>query len=106
VKLAAASILVLAGNVARMPPVAHQGDMFTDLMNVYRGCVRNGRLLVDEPTDLPEGSIVDLVLPDPGDDLDDEERARLHAALERSEDDLKHGRVVPAADVLRRLRDR
>jgi hypothetical protein len=35
-----------------------------------------------------------------GDDLDDDERARLHAALAESEDDVAAGRVRPAADVL------
>jgi hypothetical protein len=34
------------------------------------------------------------------DDFDDDERARLHAALAQSEDDLIAGRVRPAADVL------
>jgi len=41
-------------------------------------------LILDDPVDLPEGSEVDLVPADEGDDLDDEDRARLHAALERS----------------------
>jgi len=36
--------------------------------------VRGGRLVLDEPTDLPEGSEVDLVPVDAGDDLEDEER--------------------------------
>jgi hypothetical protein len=65
--------------------------------------VRNGRLQLDEPTELPEGSEVELVaLGD--DDLDDEDRARLHSALEESEDDVRHGRMVPAEDVIARLR--
>lgn len=32
--------------------------------------VRGGRLVLDEPTELPEGSEVELVLVDEGDDLD------------------------------------
>ncbi|MFY9341070.1 MAG: hypothetical protein WAT39_01180 [Planctomycetota bacterium] len=75
-------------------------------MTSYRGRVHKGRLLVDEPTDLPEGSIVDLVVPDSWDDLDDADRARLHASLDRSEKDEKEGRVAPAAQVFRRLRRR
>ena len=30
-------------------------------MMTVRGRVRNGRLVVDEPTDLPEGDVVELV---------------------------------------------
>ena len=36
-------------------------------MNI-RAHVKNGRLLVDEPTTLPEGTVLDLVLDDEGDD--------------------------------------
>jgi hypothetical protein len=75
-------------------------------MHTYRGRVRRGRLLVNEPTDLPEGSVVDLVLPDAWDDLDDASRRRLHAALERSLQEERDGRLLPAARVLRRVRRR
>ena len=67
-----------------------------------KGHVRNGRLVVDEPTDLPEGAVVELWLVD--DTLDDEERQRLHAALEASEDDFRAGRVISGEDVIARLR--
>jgi len=66
-----------------------------------RARVSNGRLVVDEPTTLPEGTEIDLVALD--DDLDDEERARLHAALEASEDDFRAGRVVDGEEVIARL---
>ncbi|MSP60155.1 MAG: hypothetical protein EXR72_07400 [Myxococcales bacterium] len=65
--------------------------------------VRGGRLILDEPFDLPEGSEVDLVPVDEGDNLDDEDRVRLHAALERSAEQFRAGRGIPAADVLRRF---
>jgi hypothetical protein len=67
-----------------------------------RGRVANGRLIVDEPTDLPEGAEVELRLVD--DELDEDERARLHAALEASEEDFRAGRVVPGHEVIARLR--
>jgi hypothetical protein len=67
-----------------------------------KATVRNGRLILDVPTDLPEGTEVDLVAADI-DDLDDDERDRLHAALAESEDDVAAGRVHPAADVLAEL---
>ena len=40
--------------------------------------VQGGRLILDEPTSLPDGSEVELVALD-GDDLDDDKRRRLHA---------------------------
>jgi hypothetical protein len=71
-----------------------------------RARVTNGRLLLDEPTSLPEGTVFDLVVDDEGDDLDDEERADLHAQLERASRSAAAGNVVPAADVLEMLRRR
>jgi len=68
--------------------------------------VKAGRLVVDEPTDLPEGTEVELLPLDPGDWLDDEDRAALHRALQDSEEDVKAGRLVDAAAVLRELRSR
>lgn len=66
--------------------------------------VRAGRLVVDEPTDLPEGTELELLPLDPGDWLDDSDRALLHDALRQSEDDVQAGRLVSAEDVLRELR--
>jgi len=43
---------------------------------------------------------------DEGDDLEDDDRARLHAALRQSDDEFKAGLGIPAADVLARLRPR
>jgi hypothetical protein len=58
---------------------------------------------VDEPTDLPEGTEVELVPLDPGDWLDADSRAALHQALLESEEDVKTGRLIDA-DVVRRER--
>ena len=68
--------------------------------------VRDGRLLVDEPTTLPEGTELELRPIDPGDRLDDADRAALHAALARSEQDIAAGRLIHADTVLDRLRSR
>ena len=68
--------------------------------------VQDGRLIVDEPTSLPEGTEVRLLPLDPGDWLDDADRAALHEALAQSETDVKADRLLDAADVLRRLRPR
>ena len=66
--------------------------------------VQDGRLIVDEPTDLPEGTEVRLLPLDPGDWLDDDDRKALHDALDLSEDDVKAGRLVDAVAVLKGLR--
>jgi len=68
--------------------------------------VKAGRLVVDEPTDLPEGTEIELLPLDPGDWLDEGDRAALHKALMDSEEDVKAGRLVDADAVLRELRSR
>jgi hypothetical protein len=69
--------------------------------------VKNGRLLLDEPTELPDGSEVDLVaVGSTADDLDDEDRKRLLQALDDAEEDVRQGRLVPADEVIAELRRR
>lgn len=68
--------------------------------------VKAGRLVVDEPTDLPEGTVVELLALDPGDWLAEEDRAALHRALRDSDEDVKAGRLIDADVVLRELRSR
>jgi hypothetical protein len=74
------------------------------LMSGVRARVINGRLVVDEPTSLPEGTILDLVVDDEGDDLSTEERAARDAALVRAWQEAQSGTVRPIADVLDDLR--
>ena len=73
-----------------------------------KASVRNGRLVLDEPTELPEGAVVDLVAigGDALEDLDDDERRELHAALAEgiAQDDA--GDTVDAGEVLAYLRAR
>jgi hypothetical protein len=71
-----------------------------------KATVRRGRLVVNEPTTLPEGTEIELLPLDPGDWLDDADRAALHAALAQSDADVAAGRLVDAADVLKGLRAR
>lgn len=70
-----------------------------------RARVRNGRLVLDEPTDLPEGEEVELVLAD-ADGMDDDERAALHESLAISLDQMKKGQLIDGDEVLARLRAR
>jgi hypothetical protein len=69
-----------------------------------RARVRGGRLVLDEPVDLPEGSEVDLVLADEQDTLDDADRARLHAAIGRAREQIRRGETLDKDEVLGRLR--
>jgi hypothetical protein len=71
-----------------------------------KATVRQGRLVLDEPTTLPEGTEVELLPLDPGDWLGDAERAALHAALAQSEADVVADRLIDAVDVLKSLRAR
>ena len=66
--------------------------------------VHDGRLILDEPIDLPEGTEVELVPANDGDDLDDADRARLHAAITRSAEQFRSGRSIPTERVLELLK--
>ncbi len=66
-----------------------------------RGRVAAGRLIVDEPLDLPEGTEVDVLVAD-GDEWPDE----LDDVLVARMDEADRGETLPLADVLMRLRGR
>jgi hypothetical protein len=53
--------------------------------------VHSARFVVAEPTELPDGTEVDLLPLDPGDWLDPEDRAAFHRALLASQEDLEAG---------------
>lgn len=67
-------------------------------MHALKVQVTNGRLRFDEPTNLPEGAEVDVVVID--DDLSVDERAELHASLDRALDDSEAARGVDAWEFL------
>jgi hypothetical protein len=75
-------------------------------MEKLRATVKKGRFVIDTPTTLPDGTVLDLVVDDEGDDLTDAERERLYAALERAAEDVKAGRVRSAEEVIEELRRR
>lgn len=75
-------------------------------MSGLRARVEKGRIVLDEPTSLPEGTVIELVADDEGDDLTDDERRDLHQALLASSKSAEAGRVRPAASVLNALRRR
>jgi len=72
-------------------------------MRTLKARVKAGRLLLDEPTDLPEGVEVRVALVD-DDDLDDSERAKLHAAILAGEAELDAGQAVREGELWSRLR--
>ena len=74
------------------------------MVMTVRGRVRSGRLLVDEPMELPDDTEVELaVVVDEGDDLDSEQRARLHADLLQAMAEVDRGEDVPMDQVLAEL---
>ena len=75
-------------------------------MSPLRARVENGRIVLDEPTTLPDGTTIDLVADDEGDDLTDEERLALHQALSKSSESAEAGRLRPASEILDELRRR
>ena len=78
-------------------------------VSVHKAVVRNGRLVLDEPTDLPEDEVVELHDVDPyahldeHDDMDPAERERLHAAIRKGLEDIKAGKGIPGEDIIREL---
>jgi hypothetical protein len=74
-------------------------------MRVLKARVRGGRLVLDEPTDLPEGSEVELLVM-PEDELDPEERTRLLEAIEEGARDIERGDYVDGAEFIAQLRAR
>ncbi len=73
-------------------------------MNPFSLLLDRGAICLDWPAtlglDLPP---LTLVFEDEGDDLDDEDRAALYAAIDRSIEQLERGESVPAEEVLRKL---
>ena len=82
------------------------GKSYSSRMSPLRAHVEKGRLVLDEPTSLPDGTIVDLVADDEGDDLTDEERRSLHEALSASWKSAEADRLRPASAILDELRQR
>lgn len=75
---------------------------FDTMSMTVRAHVKNGRLILDEPTDLPEGAEIELAVIH--DELDDEDRARLHAALDAADAELRAGMGIPGEEIIAGLR--
>jgi len=75
-------------------------------MSPLRARVEKGRIVLNEPTTLRDGTVIDLVADDEGDDLTDEERRALHEALSTSWQSAEAGHLKPASKILDELRRR
>lgn len=53
--------------------------------------VQGGRLKLDEPTDLPEGTVLELVLAGDVEELDEAERAALLQSIDEGAEDFENG---------------
>ena len=74
-------------------------------MQALKAVVKNGRLVVDEPTELPDGTEIELVAVDP-DGLDADERVRLLRVIEDGFDDVDRGDHVDGSELIAELRAR
>lgn len=78
-------------------------------MSVHKAVVRQGRLQLDEPTDLPENAQVPLFDANPYehiesfDGLDDAARGALEATLDRGWEDLEAGRGLSLDEALNKM---
>ncbi len=72
-------------------------------MNKLAAHVHAGRLVLDIPTELPEGAEIELSQADDWDALDDADRLRLRAALKAARLEVEAGDVVSAEEVLAEL---
>jgi hypothetical protein len=74
-------------------------------MQALKAHVKSGRLVLDEPTELPEGSEVELMAVD-DDDFEPEERARLMQAIEEGVADFERGDHMDGFEFIAQLRAR
>ncbi len=81
-------------------------------MRLLKALFQDGQVVLDEPTDMPNGTEL-YVVPaaelkgvDAGDDLDDEERAALDEAIREGIEDMEAGRTIDAKTAIAQLRSR
>lgn len=72
---------------------------------IVRAVVENGRFVIEEPADLPEGTEVEfLLLEPPLDEMSVEDRTALIAQIDRGLEGMRRGEPgIPAEQVLRAL---
>ena len=73
-------------------------------MPILRGRVESGRIVVDEPLDLPDGTEVEIAVLEDADEMTADERAEIEGEIDAGLKEAERGEGSPAEDVLRRLR--
>lgn len=79
-------------------------------MHALKARVENGRLVMNEPTDLPEGTVLELVPANDGGDelgeLDGDERRALEESIDEGLADIAAGHTFDTAAVIAEIRSR
>jgi hypothetical protein len=73
-------------------------------MTPLKAVVKNGRLVLDEATELPEGTELALVPLEDLAEMTDDERAALHDSLRESVEEMNRGELIDANEALAELR--
>ena len=96
---------VAAGSLRRTLIALRRKEIYGSRVGL-KAQVQNGRLVVDEPTGLPEGTVIDLVVADVATKMSSQELRELNVHLEKSWAEAEAGHLIPAEDVLQELRGR
>jgi hypothetical protein len=81
----------------------NSGSRYALAVAILRGRIESGRVVVDEPVDLPDGTEVEIAVAET-DDMTAEERAEIDASIDRGMDQAARGEGSSPEEVLRRLR--
>ena len=75
-------------------------------MSKVKAVVQNGRAIIEQLEGYPNGTVLEFELLDheDEDELDEEERAKLHASIDRGRAQAQAGQTRPAEELLARLR--
>ena len=79
---------------------------YIEQMQPLKVRVENGRYVIDEKAELPDGTELYLVPASEGDDLDDAERAALHESIREGVADMKAGRTFDLEEVIAEIRSK
>ena len=72
---------------------------------IVRARVRQGRLALDEPTDLPDGEVeLELVEDVLANEMDADEREALEASITRAREQASRGEGIDGAEFIAKLR--
>ena len=75
-------------------------------MHALKAHIENGRVVLDEPVNLPDGTELEVVPIDASTAMDADERAAFLRELDAACDEADAGQLVDATDVLAKLRAR